>query len=93
MGKWGWSGIWRNRRSLPAPSSAEPAEDLLLAGTGQLLAGMRDPKVRDARYRAARPLFELGLSIRRRTLAAPEHPSLVQLTGVYHNLLRRWAET
>ena len=23
----------------------------------------------------------------------PDHPSLVQLTGVYHNLLRRWAET
>jgi hypothetical protein len=29
-------------------------EDLLLAGTGQLLAGMRDPKQRDARYKAAR---------------------------------------
>ena len=22
----------------------------------------------------------------------PDHPSAVQLTGVYHNLLRRWAE-
>ncbi|RJT91789.1 PKHD-type hydroxylase, partial [Arthrobacter frigidicola] len=22
----------------------------------------------------------------------PEHPSLLQLTGTYHNLLRRWAE-
>lgn len=29
-------------------------EDLLLAGTGQLVAGMRDPKQRDARYKAAR---------------------------------------
>jgi len=40
-----------------------------------------------------RLLFELDLSIRRLTQATPEHPSLVQLTGVYHNLLRRWAET
>jgi predicted 2-oxoglutarate/Fe(II)-dependent dioxygenase YbiX len=22
----------------------------------------------------------------------PAHPSIVQLTGVYHNLLRQWAE-
>jgi len=22
----------------------------------------------------------------------PDHPSLLQLTGTYHNLLRRWAE-
>jgi len=29
-------------------------EDLLLAGTGQIMAGMRDPASRDARYRAAR---------------------------------------
>jgi len=29
-------------------------EDLLLAGTGQIIAGMRDPASRDARYKAAR---------------------------------------
>lgn len=39
-----------------------------------------------------RLLFELDLSIRRLTQSTPDHPSLVQLTGVYHNLLRRWAE-
>jgi PKHD-type hydroxylase len=39
-----------------------------------------------------RLMFELDVSIRRLTQALPEHPSLVQLTGVYHNLLRRWAE-
>jgi predicted 2-oxoglutarate/Fe(II)-dependent dioxygenase YbiX len=22
----------------------------------------------------------------------PRHPSVVQLTGVYHNLIRQWAE-
>lgn len=39
-----------------------------------------------------RLMFELDVSIRRLTQTVPEHPSLVQLTGVYHNLLRRWAE-
>lgn len=32
-------------------------EDLLLAGTGQVMAGMRTPDQREARYRAARPLL------------------------------------
>jgi tetratricopeptide (TPR) repeat protein len=32
-------------------------ENLLLAGTGQVLAGMREPKQRQARYRAARPML------------------------------------
>ncbi|GAB3506871.1 Fe2+-dependent dioxygenase [Pseudoxanthomonas daejeonensis] len=39
-----------------------------------------------------RLMFELDVSIRRLTREVPEHPSLVQLTGVYHNLLRRWAD-
>lgn len=37
-------------------------------------------------------LFDLDLAIQRLGADAPNHPSLVQLTGVYHNLLRRWAE-
>ena len=40
-----------------------------------------------------RLMFELDVSIRRLTQDVPEHPALVQLTGVYHNLLRRWADT
>jgi len=40
-----------------------------------------------------RMMFELDLSIRRLTQDVPDHPALVQLTGVYHNLLRRWADT
>lgn len=40
-----------------------------------------------------RLMFDLDVSIRTLTRDMPEHPSLVQLTGVYHNLLRRWAET
>ncbi len=37
-------------------------------------------------------LFDLDSSIQRISLDAPEHPSVTQLTAVYHNLLRRWAE-
>ncbi|GAA5077739.1 Fe2+-dependent dioxygenase [Lysobacter panacisoli] len=40
-----------------------------------------------------RMMFELDVSIRRLTQDVPDHPALVQLTGVYHNLLRRWADT
>jgi len=39
-----------------------------------------------------RLMFELDVSIRRLSRDVPEHASLVQLTGVYHNLLRRWAD-
>ena len=35
-------------------------------------------------------LFDLDLGIQR--LNGDNHPAAVQLTGVYHNLLRRWAE-
>jgi tetratricopeptide (TPR) repeat protein len=35
----------------------DDVEDLLLAGTGQVMAGMREPQKREARYRAARPLL------------------------------------
>ncbi|MGE3277868.1 MAG: Fe2+-dependent dioxygenase [Vicinamibacterales bacterium] len=37
-------------------------------------------------------LFDLDTAIRRLSQDAPDHPSALQLTGVYHNLLRRWAE-
>ncbi len=37
-------------------------------------------------------LFDLDLAIQRLAGEAPEHPSVLQLTGVYHNLLRRWAD-
>ena len=37
-------------------------------------------------------LFDLDMSIQRIGADAPEHPSVVQLTAVYHNLLRRWAD-
>lgn len=46
--------------------------------------------VRDDAQRTV--LFDLDQSIQRLTLATPEHPSLVQLTGVYHNLLRMWSD-
>lgn len=37
-------------------------------------------------------LYQLDASIQELTGAMTDHPSLVQLTGVYHNLLRQWAE-
>ncbi len=36
-------------------------------------------------------LFDLDSAIQRLTREQPDHPCAVQLTGVYHNLLRRWA--
>lgn len=37
-------------------------------------------------------LFDLDLAIQRLGGDVPTHPSVVQLTGIYHNLLRRWAD-
>ena len=46
--------------------------------------------VREDRQRTL--LFDLDLAIQRLVTDVPEHPAAVQLTGVYHNLLRRWAD-
>ena len=37
-------------------------------------------------------LFDMDTAIQRLARDAPDHPSTMQLTGVYHNLLRQWAE-
>ncbi len=37
-------------------------------------------------------LFDMDTAIQRIAQENPEHPSALQLTGVYHNLLRQWAE-
>ena len=37
-------------------------------------------------------LFDLDMAIVKMTQAAPNEAALVSLTGVYHNLLRMWAE-
>lgn len=37
-------------------------------------------------------LFDLDMSIIRLTGDHPDHPSVVSLTALYHNLLRQWAE-
>jgi PKHD-type hydroxylase len=46
--------------------------------------------VRDDARRAL--LFDLDMAIVRLTREVPSHPALVSLVGVYHNLLRQWAE-
>lgn len=42
---------------------------------------------------ARRLLLELDTAIRHLSASAADQASILQLTGVYHNLLRRWAET
>ncbi|MET4678003.1 Fe2+-dependent dioxygenase [Luteibacter sp. ME-Dv--P-043b] len=42
---------------------------------------------------ARRLLLELDTSIRELSAAGADQPAILRLTGVYHNLLRRWAET
>lgn len=37
-------------------------------------------------------LFDLDMAIQGISVDTPDHPANIQLTGVYHNLLRRWAD-
>ena len=37
-------------------------------------------------------LFEMDGAIQQLSRDVPDHPSLIQLTGTYHNLLRRWVD-
>jgi PKHD-type hydroxylase len=37
-------------------------------------------------------LFDLDSAIQRIGRDVPDHPATVQLTGIYHNLIRRWAD-
>src|SRR5262245_3692114 len=46
--------------------------------------------VRDDGERAL--LFDLDIAIQRLTTDVPDHTSVVELTSLYHNLLRRWAD-
>lgn len=46
--------------------------------------------VRDNGQRAL--LFDMDVAIKRLNAENPKHPSVIALTGVYHNLLRQWAE-
>jgi len=46
--------------------------------------------VRDNDKRAL--LFDLDVGIQQLSGDHPDHPAAVRLTGVYHNLLRQWAE-
>jgi PKHD-type hydroxylase len=47
--------------------------------------------VRDDRQR--RMLFELDLSIQKLTADGADGDAVLQLTGIYHNLLRLWSDT
>jgi len=47
--------------------------------------------VRSAEQRAI--LFQLDNGLRALGRDAPDHPSLVELMGVYHNLIRQWSDS
>jgi PKHD-type hydroxylase len=47
--------------------------------------------IRDVSKRSL--LFDMDMAIIGLNRDHPDHPSIVQLTAVYHNLLRQWAET
>jgi PKHD-type hydroxylase len=38
-------------------------------------------------------LFDLGTALEQFEQVLPEHPAVVQLTGVYFNLFRLWTDT
>jgi PKHD-type hydroxylase len=38
-------------------------------------------------------LFDLDMSIQSLRSKVEDSPEIIQLTGVYHNLLRQWAQT
>ena len=46
--------------------------------------------IRDVSHRAM--LFDLDMAIIRLNQDVPDHPSIVSLTGFYHNMLRQWDE-
>jgi len=46
--------------------------------------------IRDDQRRSM--LFDMDVAIQRLSADIPSHPSIVALTGVYHNLLRQWSE-
>jgi PKHD-type hydroxylase len=46
--------------------------------------------IRDVSHRAM--LFDLDMAIIQLNQDVPNHPSVVTLTGFYHNMLRQWAE-
>ena len=46
-------------------------------------------RVRDAGERAV--LFDIDMALVQLNRDAQQHPALLMLTSVYHNLLRRWA--
>ena len=46
--------------------------------------------IRDDQHRTL--LFQMDVAIQRFGMENATHPSVVSLTGIYHNLLRQWAE-
>ena len=78
----------RRPRALPCDQPAP--RDAGDARRAQLVV-LLDPEHGRRRWPASL-LFDLDMAIVRLARDTPGHPSLVSLTGCYHNLLRMWAE-
>jgi predicted 2-oxoglutarate/Fe(II)-dependent dioxygenase YbiX len=75
-----------------APDSAfvpGTLKHLVVGNRGRLMDPRRTPIRTDGERTL---LFDLDTVIQRLAQDSPSHPSALQLVGMYHNLLRRWAE-
>jgi hypothetical protein len=105
LGEYGgiWHRAWRGINDFHAYGRITYAGDLILYPSTSLhhvrpvTRGSRicsffwiQSMIRDDAQRTL--LFDLDVGIQRLANEIPDHPSAVQLTGVYHNLLRMWAD-
>lgn len=72
------------------PSSSLHRVQEVSAGSRTVVLVWLQSMVRDAGQRSL--LYDLDQSVQALTRAGVDHDELMRLTGVYHNLLRRWAE-
>ena len=75
----------KRSRVQPPNYAAEPRSDQRLGSFFWVQSMVRDDGCRTL-------LFDLDMAVQKLSRDAPDHPTGVQLTGIYHNLLRRWAE-
>ena len=72
------------------PSNSLPQVTPVTRGTRLCSFFWLQSMIRDDARRSL--LFDMDVAIQRLGAEQPTHASVIQLTGVYHNLLRQWAE-
>ena len=76
----------RSAKPFPAAAVAPPAPEVISTGAdGSIVRAVERPP-------HSTILIDLDTAIQRLALDTPNHPSSLQLTAVYHNLLRQWVE-